>query len=401
MKNGAALAPETTPAPARPAAAPEEVWFDLDAAEDDAEKEHTWTGRTPFWFDLQTFTIQRFLAQAADDVFPVRVEHHRSFEVEPGKSESFTCKGTIIYSIRGRLVACHADCEEEEVTVSARHDIKGLVARIEREVRLGNPLRGHHVQVVPTRCDFRAAVRAVPSTRFGDLILDAGLVEDIYDNTIFQLKATGMNNGLIFHGEPGTGKSLACQAVAHDAVAEGYSSVFIAGEIDFTLLGEFLAEFLAPCVLVLEDIDCFAGERASGEASENLADFLQFLSGVSERKEQVIVIATTNHLEKLDAAVRDRPVRFNRKYHFARPSNPELNRLLDLHFGAGALSPELKRLCHDLQLSGAHAVELKRTAVTLARKHGKSEAAVFAEAVRIVTRHFGGTVKRMGFGAGE
>ncbi len=97
--------------------------------------------------------------------------------------------------------------------------------------------------------------------------------------------------------------------------------------------------------------------------------------------------------------VPDRPVRFNRKYHFARPSNPELDRLLDLHFGVGHLTSAQKRLCHDQQLSGAHAAELKRTAVTLAHKCGKQETDVFDEAVRIVARHFGGKVKRIGFRA--
>lgn len=401
MNNGATIAP-LAPASAKatvPTDAPEPVesWFDPSVAEDDAETEHTWTGRTWFWFNLQAFTIQRFLAQHADDVFEVRVEHHRSFEIEPGQRESFVCKGVIVYSIKGRLVACRADCEEDEVTVSAKHDMKGLIARLETELKQHNPLRGHHVQIVRTGETFRAAVRAVPATRFSDLILDAELIEDLYDNTIFQLKATRLNNGLIFHGEPGTGKSLACQAVAHDAVAEGFSSVFVAGEVDFTLLGEFIGEFLAPCVLVFEDIDCFAGERTEGDGSRNLADFLQFLSGVTERKEQIIVIATTNHLSRLDKAVQERPVRFNRKYHFARPSNAELDRLLDLHFAAGTLCAEHKRLCHDQQYSGAYVAELKRTALTLAHKRGRSEAEVFPEAVAIVAKHFGVAKKPLGF----
>lgn len=388
------LTPATVPTDAPE---PVESWFDPSIAEDDADNEHTWTGRNRFWFNVQALTIQRFLEQHADDVFEVRVEHRRSFEVEPGERVSFVCKGTIVYSIKGRLVACQTDYEEWEVTVIAKHDMTGLIARLETELRQGNPLRGHHVQIVPRGDDFRAEIRAVPGTRFSDLILDAALIEDLYDNTIFQLKATHLSNGLIFHGEPGTGKSLACQAVAHDAVAEGFTSVFVAGEVDFTLLGEFITEFLAPCVLVFEDIDCFAGERTEGDGSRNLADFLQFLSGVTERKEQIIVIATTNHLDRLDSAVQNRPVRFNRKYHFGRPSNPELDRLLDLQFGADTLRPEHKRLCHDRQLSGSHIAELKRTAITLAHKRGKTETEVFAEAVTIVTRHFGSAAIQIGF----
>ena len=69
--------------------------------------------------------------------------------------------------------------------------------------------------------------------------------------------------------------------------------------------------------------------------------------------------------------------------------------------GAGTLRAEHYRLCHDQQLSGSHVTELKRTAITLAHKRGKSEAEVFPEAVAIVTRHFGVQAKKVGFNASE
>lgn len=399
MKNGALIAP-TIPAPEK-VEENVDAWFDPSVADDDADKEHTWTGQNPFWFNLYAFTIQRFLSQEADDVFEIKVEHRRSFEVEPGERHTYICKGVIVYSLKGRLVACHADCEEDEVTISAKYDIKRLVERLKAEIKYRNPLRGHHIQIVPCSDWFRAAIRPVPKTSFTDLILDRELVEDIYDNTIFQLKATQLNNGLIFYGEPGTGKSLACQAVARDAVAEGFSSIFVSAEVDFTLLGEFIAEFMAPCVLVLEDVDSFAGTREDGSNKDSLSDFLQFLSGVCERKEQVIVIATTNYLDRLDKAVQDRPVRFNRKYYFERPQNRELDQLLDLQFGPGILSAWQKKLCHDREFSGAHVAELKRTAMTLSRKHGKSEAEVFEETIKIIIKHFGGAKRCLGFGSSD
>lgn len=374
-------------------------WFDASIAASAAKTKHTWTGRNWFWFTVQAFTIQRFLARHADDVLEISVDHRGTFEIESNRNESFIVEGSIAYSIRGHLVACEMDSGGHAVTISAKRDMKGLIAQLEAELKHRNPLRGHHVQIVPTDEGFRAAIRAVPSTRFSDVVLDAKLQEDLYDNTIFQLKATRMSNGLIFHGPPGTGKSLACQAVAHDAVAEGFSSVFVTGEVNFTMLGEFLGEFLTPCVMIFEDVDCFAGERTDGNASRNLSDFLQFLSGVTERKEQMIVIATTNHLDRLDKAVQERPVRFNRKYHFGRPDNADMDRLLDLQFGAETLTPELKKLCHDQDYTGAYVTELKRTAITLAHKRGKPEREVFAEAVETVARHFGVGRKSVGFAA--
>jgi ATP-dependent 26S proteasome regulatory subunit len=37
----------------------------------------------------------------------------------------------------------------------------------------------------------------------------------------------------------------------------------------------------------------------------------------------IVVIATTNHPERLDAAIVDRPSRFDRKYHFELPGEEE------------------------------------------------------------------------------
>jgi AAA+ superfamily predicted ATPase len=37
----------------------------------------------------------------------------------------------------------------------------------------------------------------------------------------------------------------------------------------------------------------------------------------------MVVLATTNHPEKLDAAILERPSRFDRKYHFSLPAQSE------------------------------------------------------------------------------
>jgi SpoVK/Ycf46/Vps4 family AAA+-type ATPase len=71
----------------------------------------------------------------------------------------------------------------------------------------------------------------------------------------------------------------------------------------------------APCVVVMEDLDALIED-------ENRAFLLNELDGFAVN-EGVVVIASTNHPEKLDPAILDRPSRFDRKYRFDPPGLPE------------------------------------------------------------------------------
>lgn len=365
---------------------------------DNAVRSYTFTTHTWFAFRLCGYTIQRFLLDRADDIFEVIVDARAELEVAHGRFEPVITKGLVVYSISGVLLAYQIDSEKHSHAFKSTHNLAQLVSAVRDEIRLCNPLRCKHLQIIGDDEDsFRAVIKPTPETTFDSLIVDRRMVEDIYDNTIFQLKETRFSNGVVFHGEPGTGKSLMCQAVIHEAVSEGFSTCYLIGEVNFSNLTSFIADYLAPCVVILEDIDSFAGERLEGEGPR-LADFLQFLSGLTERAEQMIVIATTNYLHLLDKAINNRPVRFNRKYHFTRPTDAELDQLLELYFEPADISPEVRRLCYGRSFTGAHISEIKRTALTLAKKRRQPLGAVFAEAVEMVSRHFSTTLKSAGFG---
>ena len=70
-----------------------------------------------------------------------------------------------------------------------------------------------------------------------------------------------------------------------------------------------------PSVVVLEDLDSLID-------NQNRAFFLNELDGFAANT-GVVVLATTNHPEKLDPAILDRPSRFDRKYYFNLPAAPE------------------------------------------------------------------------------
>lgn len=113
-----------------------------------------------------------------------------------------------------------------------------------------------------------------------------------------------------------------------------------------------------------------------------------------------IIGIRTNHLEALDEAIRNRPVRFNRKYRFQDPTNEQIDQLQELYFGAALIPPQLKRICHDQGFTGAHISEVKRTTELLAHKRRLLLPEVFADAVQVVQVHFSPKTKQVGFGVG-
>jgi SpoVK/Ycf46/Vps4 family AAA+-type ATPase len=75
------------------------------------------------------------------------------------------------------------------------------------------------------------------------------------------------------------------------------------------------ARMSTPCVLVLEDLDSMIN-------NDNRAFFLNELDGFHPNN-GLVVLATTNHPEKLDSSILDRPSRFDRKYYFQLPADAE------------------------------------------------------------------------------
>ena len=79
---------------------------------------------------------------------------------------------------------------------------------------------------------------------------------------------------------------------------------------------------MAPCVVVLEDIDSLVEPSVR-------SFFLNEMDGFAANR-GLLVVATTNHPEKLDPAIVDRPSRFDRKVTFALPDFLERLRFLRL-----------------------------------------------------------------------
>lgn len=119
-------------------------------------------------------------------------------------------------------------------------------------------------------------------------------------------------NGVIFFGDPGNGKTFVAEALAGELgvplITVDYSKVVsqFVGATPQNIARAFeQARSSAPCVLFVDEIDSFIVDRDSptrntSEGAEIVNLFLTEL--VNIRRHQVLVVAATNRLDKLDAA---------------------------------------------------------------------------------------------------
>jgi hypothetical protein len=167
---------------------------------------------------------------------------------------------------------------------------------------------------------------AIQAASFDQLILEGALVSQIRDDFAQFLAArptyaehrVPWRRGVLFVGPPGNGKTLCVKALVRDLrlpciYVQSFEAQHATPQHAMEEVFE-RARATAPCLLVLEDIDSLVTE-----ASRSF--FLNELDGFAANT-GIITIATTNHAERLDPSIVERPSRFDRKYHFELPSAP-------------------------------------------------------------------------------
>jgi SpoVK/Ycf46/Vps4 family AAA+-type ATPase len=188
------------------------------------------------------------------------------------------------------------------------------------------------------------------------------LVEENERRTLLVTHALRPRQRILLVGPSGAGKTAAAHAVAAQLslpVASANLAALTSSYLGETARNiESVVRFAetTPCVLVLDEFDALASERATpgdhGELRRVVATVLQALEDV---RGESLVIATSNHPQMLDSAVWRR---FDEVIRLTHPASTTIHTLLRLRLSDRAGSLDLEAWSGRLGGSSAAEVEL-------------------------------------------
>lgn len=174
--------------------------------------------------------------------------------------------------------------------------------------------------------------KSVSGASWSDVILPPAMKQNLIDDVqgffdnqeLYAEFAVPWKRGVILHGVPGNGKTVSIKALMASLYSRPtpVSSLYVKSFETSRQTEQFAirqifqhARSMAPCLLIFEDLDSLVNDDVRSY-------FLNEIDGL-EQNEGILMIGSTNHLDKLDPAISKRPSRFDRKYHFKIPGEAE------------------------------------------------------------------------------
>jgi transitional endoplasmic reticulum ATPase len=152
-----------------------------------------------------------------------------------------------------------------------------------------------------------------PITRYRDCI----------DNGI------SIKRGVLLGGTFGTGKTLAAKMAARLAAEAGITFLYVPRADELSQAIEFAKQYQSPaCVVFCEDID----RVMDGERNTEMDDILNIIDGIDTKTSNIIVVLTTNELEKINPAML-RPGRLDAVIEVTPPDAGAVEKLLRYYGG--------------------------------------------------------------------
>jgi hypothetical protein len=185
---------------------------------------------------------------------------------------------------------------------------------------------------------------AIKTATFDNVILPDSLKQQVRNDfegffesrAVYEQYGIPWKRGALFIGPPGNGKTHTVKALINHLrrpclYVKGLKSEYATEQENIGAVFA-RARMSTPCLMVFEDLDAMIDDT-------NRSYFLNELDGF-ESNTGLVVLATTNHPDRLDPAILDRPSRFDRKYYFNLPTVDE--RAAYIAAWNNQLQPELR-----------------------------------------------------------
>jgi cell division protease FtsH len=223
------------------------------------------------------------------------------------------------------------------------------------------------------------------------------VVEFMRDPKRFKKLGAKVPKGILLHGPPGTGKTLLAKAVANESNAQFFAQSASSFVEMFAGLGAARIRRLfrharkaAPAIVFIDELDAVGATRGndvSGEKDQTLNQLLVELDGFGGA-DNVVVIAASNLLEKLDPALL-RPGRFDRQILVTPPDLKGRRNILSVHTRGKPLADDVDMEAVARQTSGMTGADLANIC---------NEAAIFAgreHRDQLMTKDFQSALERV------
>jgi SpoVK/Ycf46/Vps4 family AAA+-type ATPase len=182
----------------------------------------------------------------------------------------------------------------------------------------------------------RDLYKTIQLARPEDIVLSDNILESLNRDVdtffssqkVYKELGAAWKRGILLVGPPGNGKTETIKSILkkHSNVPALYVKPFQTGRQSTPERG-IRAIFektrsCAPCILVMEDLDSLV-------SAETRSFLLNEIDGL-EVNDGIIILATSNHPDKLDNAFTKRPSRFDTKYHLGNPAPEDRRRFINL-----------------------------------------------------------------------
>ena len=242
-------------------------------------------------------------------------------------------RAVICVTLRDRFHS--EDIRVDVASLDAAH-AESVVLELKEQLKVHNVYRGQVLSLVGDGTKLRFHTITAPER--DAVILSEGLLETIERNTVrFSARASELRaanrhlrRGILFHGPPGTGKSMTIQHLI--AAMPGRTTFLVTAE-DLGGIKETcdMARALEPSTVIIEDVDLVARSRKDEDANyPALFRLMNEMDGIGQDAD-VMFILTTNRPEVIEPALAARPGRIDQAILFPLPDEGCRDRLVRLY----------------------------------------------------------------------